>query len=231
MNCQLVAWRVERGTGNPSASAVLLAAACGALLVCAGCATPAQTGGLAVGVATAVGSVVPAHELEQTYYLGVFDPEEQLPATVYRLTVRGQASFLSKMQFASGWVPAALIDSLNSRVGLNADNASTVQFSQTSTNETVNLATGRRLMLFGPEGFREAPRNYRLVVVMGADPEAFFRAIDGALGVLSGATIERGNAALEKKLFEALVTTSSSRQNLNRLKSEVSEDLPRRSQP
>ena len=43
-------------------------------------------------------------------------------------------------------------------------------------------------MMFGPEGFREAPANHRLVVVMGADPSAFFEAVDQTLGVIAQAT-------------------------------------------
>ncbi len=216
---------------NQIVSAALVALCCGAMLLGAGCATPAQTAGLAVGLTAAVGGVAPAQELEQTYYLGVFDPEEQLPPAMYRLTVRGQASFLSGMKFASGWVPAGLIDSLNTTISGTTDGSGGLQLSQPPTNQAVSLATGRRLTLFGPEGFRQAPRDYRLVVVMGADPQAFFGAIDRALGAISGVAVERGNVELQKKLFEALVTSSSSSQNLSRLKREVAEALPRRPQP
>src|SRR6266540_2996599 len=141
-----------------------------ASLLVNGCATPYQTAGLTVGLATATGSRAPAHELEQIYYVGVFDPEEQLPPTVYRLTVRGQVSLLSSTKFASGWVPAGVIDSLNGRIGLDAYGSGDVEFTQTNKHYNVNLKTGRRLMMFGPEGFREAPRNHRLVLVMGAKP-------------------------------------------------------------
>ena len=191
----------------------------------AGCATPEQTAALAIGGATVMAARTPSQELEQIYYLGVFDPEEQLPPTVYRLTVRGQASVMSGTRFASGWVPAGIIDSLNGRLNLDAYGSGDVEFSQTNATYSVALKTGRRLMMFGPEGFREAPRDHRLVIVMGADPKKFFEAVDGALGEISSVSAERDNAALEKQLFEALVRTASSRDNLNHLKNEVAEDL------
>ncbi len=198
-----------------------------ASLLVNGCATPYQTAGLTVGLATATGSRAPAHELEQIYYVGVFDPEEQLPPTVYRLTVRGQVSLLSSTKFASGWVPAGVIDSLNGRIGLDAYGSGDVEFTQTNKHYNVNLKTGRRLMMFGPEGFREAPRNHRLVIVMGANPKGFFDAVDGALAEISSVVVERKNAALEKQLFEAMISTTSSRENLMRFKAQVADDLTR----
>ncbi|HYE32224.1 MAG TPA: hypothetical protein VEH27_12400, partial [Methylomirabilota bacterium] len=77
--------------------------------------------GLAVAGATLSGSQMITDELEQIYYLGVFDPLEQLPPTIYRVTVRGQSSALNRSKFASGWVPAPFIDSLSARV-LEDDN-------------------------------------------------------------------------------------------------------------
>ncbi|TAL04495.1 MAG: hypothetical protein EPO07_05035 [Verrucomicrobia bacterium] len=201
-----------------------------ALLLAAGCATPQQTAALVVGGVAVMGARTPSQELEQIYYVGMFDPEEQLPPTVYRLTVRGQASILSNTKFASGWVRAGLIDSLNGRVGLDPNGNGEIEFSQTNTNQNVTLSPGRRLMMFGPEGFREAPRDHRLVIVMGSDPQGFFNAVDGALGEISSVAVERGNAALEKKLFEALITTAGARENLDRLKSDVAADLPRQPQ-
>jgi hypothetical protein len=204
----------------------VLLLACAALLF-SGCASPYQTAGLVVGAVTVAGARSPVHELEQTYYLGVFDPEEQLPPTVYRLMVRGQVSILSSTKFASGWVPAGIIDSLNGRVGLDATGLGEVQFSQTNKDYNAKLEPGRRLMMFGPEGFREAPRDHRLVIVMGADPKGFFEAVDGALGEISSVAVEKSNSALEKQLFEALITATSSRENLMRFKTEIADDLPR----
>ena len=83
------------------------------------CATPAQTTGLVVGTvlgATAVGAYKVGPEIQQVYYLGVYDPDQQIPTQVYRVTVHGQASFISGATFASGWVPASVIDSLDCRI-------------------------------------------------------------------------------------------------------------------
>lgn len=169
----------------------------------AGCATPAQTAGLAVGATTLAGAQMRSDELEQIYYLGVFDPVEQIPPSIYRITVRGQSSFLNKSRFASGWVPAPLIDSLSAR----ADDAG---FGETRFTEPAGATdlpspafTGRKLMMFGPEGFREAPKNHRLVIVMGGDPSAYFDAVDGALADMGGVTVQRGNEVALKQLTDA----------------------------
>ena len=163
-------------------------AAAGAAVAC-GCSTPAATNSL-IAVAGTIGlGHTPTTNIVQTYYLGVFDPREQLPPTLYRVRVQGQASALSRTAFASGWVRADLIDSLSGRVDLEN---SRVKLGEDAANK-VNLgedrnALNRRLVMFGPEGFREAPKNHRLVVVMGSNPEAFFTGVDRALGVVAGAT-------------------------------------------
>ena len=128
-------------------------------------------GTVALGVvgATLVGAQSPSHEIQQIYYLGVFDPQDQLPPQVYRVRVHGQASFVSLVNFASGWVPANLIDSLGTTVSLNKQTGG-VKFQKAGEDETAPLKTGRRLVVFGPEGFREAPADHRLVVVMGSSP-------------------------------------------------------------
>ena len=79
---------------------VLSLCAGGALLL-AGCHTSVQTGALVTGGVTLAGARTPSQDLEQIYYLGVFDPEEQLPPTFYRLTVRGQASAMSRTRPSS----------------------------------------------------------------------------------------------------------------------------------
>src|SRR5207245_550280 len=102
-------FRQRRALGGPnpdvSCQTLLVTLITAALSVlAAGCAHNAQTAGLiAGGIATA--AVTPTHELEQIYYLGVFDPDEQLPRSVYRLRVHGQSSPLNATRFASGWVP------------------------------------------------------------------------------------------------------------------------------
>lgn len=50
---------------------------------------------------TLLGARTPANEIEQIYYLGVFDPQEQLEPMVYRVRVHGQASPISGMKFGS----------------------------------------------------------------------------------------------------------------------------------
>ncbi len=159
------------------------------LALLTGCAAPWQTGLLGVG-ATGVLGHSPTSNISQTYYLGAFDPLEQMPPTIYRIRVQGQASALSKTAFASGWVRADLVDSLSGRV--DAD-TSAVRVSGTPVDAIApqgdsRIELNRRLIMFGPEGFREAPRDHRLVVVMGSNPESFFSSVDRALGVVASAT-------------------------------------------
>lgn len=163
---------------------------------------------------TLVGAQSPSHEIEQIYYLGVFDPQEQLPEVIYRITVRGQASIISFTRFASGWVPAAVIDSLGGKVHLSGDRDATdpLTIGQPDAKVVSQLQTGRRLVLFGPEGFREAPRDHRLVIVMGSSPEEFFKAIDGALGEIAQVQLERDNAGLQRELMQALLQLRTDQQ-------------------
>ncbi|MEI8030606.1 MAG: hypothetical protein WCH35_12570 [Comamonadaceae bacterium] len=158
-------------------------------LAIGGCTTATKTNLSLVG-GTAVLGHTPTTNIGQTYYLGVFDPHEQLPPTIYRIRVQGQASALASTQFASGWVRADLVDSLSGRVDL--DNKGLVSLSEDVTNK-VQLsedknALNRRLVMFGPEGFREAPKGHRLVIVMGSSPGTFFNAVDQALGVVAAVT-------------------------------------------
>jgi hypothetical protein len=153
-----------------------------------GCSTIQETNQAVVGSSVLLGHT-PTTNIGQTYYLGVFDPREQLPPTIYRIRVQGQASALSSTQFASGWVRADLVDSLSGRVNLDKGQISQSEDkdSQIRLNEDRN-ELNRRLVMFGPEGFREAPKDHRLVIVMGSSPQTFFGAIDQALGVVAGVT-------------------------------------------
>jgi hypothetical protein len=155
----------------------------------AACSTPQLTNSVAAVTGTVVMGHTPTTNLSQKYYLGVFDPREQLPPTIYRITVQGQGSALAWTKFASGWVRADLVDSLSSRVdmergGVRVGEADNGRVKITDDKSALN----RRLVMFGPEGFREAPKNHRLVVVMGSNPDAFFGAVDRALGVVAGVT-------------------------------------------
>lgn len=196
----------------------LVCAAAIIVLVLSGCNTEQVVVGTAV--VTGVGSVVPSNEIEQIYYLGVFDPHEQIPPTIYRVRVRGQASSLSRTKFASGWVRSELIDSLGTQIAFN-DKTRQLEFKKESDSTLDKLQTGRRLMLFGPEGFREAPKDHRLVIVMGQSPEDFFNAIDQSLGVISQAQAEQRNSNLNRLLFEALVHVENEQENLDRLENDI----------
>jgi hypothetical protein len=193
------------------------------LLSTAGCATPAQTAGLAVASATLVGAHSPAHEVEQIYYLGAFDPTEQLPPTIYRVTVRGQASFLSGTKFGSGWVPAGIIDSLNGRVKVDPNAPDTGPTISGDAQARPTSKLDRRLVMFGPEGFREAPKDHRLVIVMGASPKGWFDAVDMALADMSSVTIERGNSAVQGQLLEEIDRLAAKREAIAKIEKQVRE--------
>ncbi len=191
-----------------------------------GCSSPEKTLG-ATAAAILLGAQVPGNEIEQIYYIGVFDPIQQIPETVYRLRVRGQASVFSKTRFASGWVPAPLIDSLTSSVGFGdggferriesvgpierskADSveATTRAKAPPRAEEQSDLSLGRRLVMFGPEGFRTSPAGHRLVLVMGADPNIFFKGIERAL-------LAHGDNAREVSDFDFIQDLLTSNQNL-----------------
>jgi hypothetical protein len=147
---------------------------------------PTRNAGLAAGVLVA--AHVPTTQLQQVYYLGVFDPRDQIPPMIYRVRIQGQASLLNRTNFASGWVHASVLDSLSSDTSNEATLKALGGKLSPKKAEDKSALTGRRLVMFGPEGFREAPKDHRLVVVMGSDPSAFFGAIDRALGVVAEAT-------------------------------------------
>lgn len=171
-----------------------------------------------VGLLTAatVGAVTPGSEVEQTYYLGSFDPRGQLPPAVYRIRVRGQASVLNQTRFASGWAPAGLVDSLTGGIKL-AGNGREVAPTQTPSASDVILHAGRGLVLFGPEGFREAPRDHRLVITMGSSPEMVEQAFSSALGLVARVRFGQPSGALDRELFETLTQLRSERAKLDAL--------------
>lgn len=156
--------------------------------ILAGCANSRNNYELGVGTIVALGHT-PTTNIGQTYYLGVFDPREQLPPTIYRIRVQGQASALSTTAFASGWIRADLVDSLSGQISLDKTQVKTSEdVANKVPPEADRGALNRRLIMFGPEGFREAPRDHRLVVVMGSNPDAFFNSVDRALGVVASVT-------------------------------------------
>jgi len=183
-----------------------------------GCSTERVIVGGAVGEAGALGST-PGHQLEQVYYLGVLDPQEQTPPTVYRITVKGQASSFSLMKFGSGWVHANLVDSLNTRMSFdNKSRGSLVQFEKESKEEMAAIKTGRRMVMFGPEGFREAPADHRLVIVMRASPEEYFQAMDSVLGEISQAQNELSQSEVKDVLIQTFFDIKSEQEKLKEIK-------------
>lgn len=165
--------------------------------------------------AAAVASVIPSADLEQTYYLGSFDPRGQLPPTIYRIRVRGQSSILNQTRFASGWVPAAVVDSLARSLTIDTKTGAVGVGGEGATS--VISDKGRRLVLFGPEGFREAPRDHRLVVMMGSSPEEVEQAFASAIGAVALAKFGQSGPALDRELFGLLLELGHEREQLQAL--------------
>lgn len=192
-----------------------------AALLVAGCSNLSQGEKAGVAALAVAGTVIagntPTTDIEQTYYVGVFDPQDQLPPILYRIRVRGQASALNTTRFASGWVRAELLDSLGS-VSFAKDKG--IEISK-ADEKYQTFATGRRLVMFGPEGFREAPAGHRLVIAMGSDPSKFFNAVDEALGVVTAATQGRGSAALDQNLFKDLVDLRAQHDRLSEIRGDA----------
>ncbi|MBI5330556.1 MAG: hypothetical protein HZB71_08090 [Betaproteobacteria bacterium] len=184
----------------------LAALALTAALALQGCANAPENRALA-GAGLFAAAVSPSDDILQTYYLGVFDPTEQIPQTVYRVRVRGQANMLSRTHYASGWVPASLVDTLNSAdVSKLGSAAAGSPFAGNYRN--------RRLVMFGPEGFREAPKDHRLVIVMGSNPEDFFNAVDSALGSIAEVQLDSDTSHLRQALLEGWVNALRQEQRL-----------------
>lgn len=191
-----------------------------AALAISGCSTfEANVAAGALG-ATALAAQSPNNEIEQIYYLGVFDPQEQLPPMVYRVRVHGQSSFMSNTKFSSGWVNARLVDSLGSNITVDKDSG---QISIEQATDPMNdpLKTGRRLMLFGPEGFREAPAGHRLVIVMGTTPEKWFEAMDQALQAVGEAISDQRTLTLNSDIVELLNLAKAERAKLAALQKAI----------
>jgi hypothetical protein len=208
-------------------SALTLAAAAACALALQGCAdVPTRNAVGALG--TLVAAHVPTAQISQVYYLGVFDPRDQIPPTIYRVRVMGQSSALNtSTQFASGWVHADLLDTLSSSKDFDStvkDLGGSKAGADAGSSDKSSL-TGRRLIMFGPEGFREAPKKHRLVVVMGANPAGFFGAIDNALG--SVAEVTQGGTVgpdITRALFAELSRTRAEARRLDDLASGLSAD-------
>lgn len=204
-----------------SRSARSALAACGlALLVlmsaCSGMSVAQRNSGIAAGV-VALG-MTPSSDIEQTYYLGSFDPRDQLPPAIYRIRVRGQASALTATRFASSWVPAEVVDSLTGSISNNAGRGDAFIPAGGDSSTRSSLAdAGRALVMFGPEGFRLAPRNHRLVVLMGSNPDAVEQAFASALGTVASVKFGQGGVGLERSSFNLLLELGQERDQLRAL--------------
>lgn len=184
-------------------------------MVC-GCSTVAHTN-QAIALAGSVGlSLTPSFDLEQTYYLGSFDPAGQLPPTLYRIRVRGQSSILNSTKFASSWVPAEVVDALTGSAQLDVKSGKVTIESDTAHAKNIN-ESGRRLMQFGPEGFRSAPKNHRLVILMGASPETVEQAFSQALGTVAMASSGASGNAVDRDALKALLDMGRDKARLQAL--------------
>jgi len=188
------------------------------------CNTPGGVIAGVAGTATIIGSQTPTQSIEQTYYVGLFDPDEQLPPAVYRITVRGQASAISSMRFASGWVPAAVVDGLGSRLDFDDQGRVRADGDEPDGKDAKPASVpvpGRGLMMFGPEGFREAPRNHRLAIVMGSSPQAFFDAVDLSLRTVVQVQQEQLESAESQKILGELYRLQQESEALDGLQRRV----------
>lgn len=200
---------------------IVAALAAAPLAAAAGCGS--AEGNIAlVGATTLVGGQSPTNEIEQVYYLGIFDPQEQLPPAVYRLTVRGQASAISFTRFASGWIPANLVDTLNTSIGFK-EKGGGLQIEGKEEATDKGLETGRRLVMFGPEGFREAPKDHRLVIVMGSNPEGFFNAVGEGVATIAQAEMAQVNDAARNTMLEELLRLRREQDALKQVQDDAAE--------
>jgi len=200
---------------------VLLPLLISCVVVLSGCETVAARNSTAGITATVALAHLPTSQVQQVYYLGVFDPRDQLPPTIYRVRVRGQASALNQTKFASGWVHSSLVDSLSSSGTYNAS-VGELAGKLNGNGSDRGLLTGRRLLMFGPEGFREAPKDHRLVIVMGSDPQAFFGAVDSALGTVAEVT---QGITIGPEVTKALLTEVGRLRSMGKRLAEVSTAL------
>lgn len=165
-----------------------------------------------VGGTLAALAVTPNADIEQTYYLGSFDPQDQVPPAIYRIRVRGQSSILNQTRFASSWVPAEVVDALTGSISFKDKDSLAVQAGTVDPGK--GLSVGRGMVMFGPEGFREAPRNHRLVIIMGSDPEQVEQAFSSALGTIASVKFGQSGADVDRTIFDLLLKLSEEKDSL-----------------
>lgn len=207
-HCALVG-RPRRRTG------LLTIAVLMALSGCAAMSAKERANAAIALVGGAVLSQTPNADLEQTYYLGSFDPQGQVPPAVYRIRVRGQSSLLSNVRFASSWVPAEVVDALTGSIEINTKDGRLDVRKDGSISG--GIANGRGLVMFGPEGFREAPRNHRLVIVMGSSPETVDQAFTSALGTVAKVRSGESTVTFDKGIIDLLASLGDEKLRLREL--------------
>jgi hypothetical protein len=190
---------------------------CWGMTGCMGLPVPERNSSAALGLA--VMAVNPSTDIEQVYYLGSFDPRGQFPPSIYRIRVRGQSSILNSTRFASSWVPAEVVDALTGQIGIDPKNGK-VSIEQNPSVRASLSDAGRGLLMFGPEGVREAPRGHRLVVIMGASPETVEQAFASALGTVAQVKFGVSGSALDKDLFALLLELGQEREQLKGIEAE-----------
>ena len=110
------------------------------------------------------------------HYIGVYDVEEQTTQELYRITIKGTATALSKTDYASGWVPSEAADLLGNQIGFDKDNGE-IKMSQNKDllPEGRILPPTRRYYEMGPMGVTQNPQDGRFVIVMSSNPDHFFK--------------------------------------------------------
>lgn len=214
-----MAWQTspagQAGSGRVCRLALVAVGLACCMVMLGGCATVAQR---AAGGVTTAAALTPNADIQQTYYLGSFDPANQLPPAVYRIRVTGQSSIINRTRFASGWYPAAVVDALNGKLTL--DNKTGDVTGSGVQDGASGILPGRGMVMFGPEGLREAPRDHRLVVIMGSNPEQVEQAFSGALRSVATVRFGQSGAGLDKQLFTRLTELASEREQLKAIRDE-----------
>lgn len=158
-----------------------------------------RRGSLALWILSILGPLLlgacASQDFQQTYYLGVYDPNEDVTQQLYRVKVSGDTPWYSTVKYASGWAPAETIDALTGAVEQRRDG---IRIG--AQGPEVRLPPGRSLVLYGPEGFRIVPQDHRLVLVMSSDPSEFFKQVQ----LIAGAKVEADISGEREMLLELL---------------------------
>ncbi len=136
-----------------------------------------------------------SQDFRQVYYLGVYDPNEEVTQQLYRVSIQGDTAWYSTVKYASGWAPADAVDSL---MGTVTQEKAGLRIR--TEGGDVRLPPGRSLVLYGPEGFRIVPQDHRLVLVMSSDPSEFFKQVQ----LIAGAKVEADLSGEREVLLELL---------------------------